>query len=84
MSSKTLDLSELAKSFKSGIYRHYKGGLYNAMFVAKHSEHHEQELVVYQSLEHGHIWVRPLSMFLDNVMIDDIEKPRFEWVSVKL
>ncbi len=78
-----IELSELAKSFKTGIYRHYKGELYNAMFVAKHSEDLQTELVIYQSLQHGNIWARPLEMFLENVEVDGEQKPRFEWVSIK-
>jgi hypothetical protein len=45
--------------FKPGVYEHYKGGLYRALFLV---EHHEtrQPMVVYVSLLHGTVNVRPL------------------------
>ena len=61
-----------------GTYRHYKGNLYEVVDVARHSETEEQ-LVVYRALygERG-LWVRPLAMFEATVMIDGVERPRFE------
>ncbi len=63
-----------------GIYRHYKGSLYQVLHTAQHSET-EELLVVYRCLygEYG-VWVRPLSMFSETVMIDDKEVPRFELI----
>ena len=54
-----------------GVYRHYKGNLYKALYVATHTET-EEPLAVYQALygEHG-IWARPLAMFLDDVTLPD-------------
>lgn len=46
------------------IYRHFKGGIYLYRGVAKHSETLE-DMVVYQSLKDGKLWVRPKSMFFD-------------------
>ena len=52
-----------------GVYRHYKGNLYKALYVATHTET-EEPLAVYQALygEYG-IWARPLAMFLDDVTL---------------
>lgn len=63
-----------------GIYRHYKGSLYQVLHTAQHSET-EELLVVYRCLygEYG-VWVRPLSMFSEIVMIDGKELPRFELI----
>ncbi|MCB1669865.1 MAG: DUF1653 domain-containing protein [Gammaproteobacteria bacterium] len=60
-----------------GTYRHYKGGLYEVVGVARHSETEEQ-LVVYRPLygERG-LWVRPLQMFCENVQVDGVMVPRF-------
>ena len=59
-------------------YRHFKGMEYLVMHIAKHSETLE-EMVVYQALygEHG-IWVRPLSMFLEQVERDGKTFNRFD------
>lgn len=63
--------------FKPGIYKHFKGTEYRALFIAKHSETLE-ELVVYEPLHGGdNRWIRPLSMFIDNVERDDYKGPRF-------
>jgi hypothetical protein len=43
------------------VYRHYKGGRYRLLTRARLSEDHATPLVVYVSLSHGEIWVRPLS-----------------------
>ena len=63
-----------------GIYRHYKGSLYQVLHTAKHSET-EETLVVYRCLygEYG-VWVRPLAMFTESVMIDGKQVPRFEMI----
>lgn len=73
-------LSEMAQNFRPGIYRHYKGGVYHALRVVRHSEDPAQELVVYESLEKGGTWVRPLGMFLEDVNVGDYKGPRFTWV----
>lgn len=50
-----------------GIYRHYKGNLYEVLEIAKHSET-EEVFVVYRALygDYG-VWVRPLGMFTETV-----------------
>lgn len=65
---------------KLGRYRHYKGKEYRVFNVATHSETLEK-FVVYQTLygDYGW-WVRPFSMFTENVEIDGKLVPRFEWV----
>jgi len=62
---------------KRGIYRHYKGNLYEVMEVATHSESGEK-LVVYRALygDYG-VWVRPLSMFAEPVEKDGTRISRF-------
>ena len=60
-----------------GLYQHYKGGQYQVIGVATHSET-EQSLVVYRPLygERG-LWVRPLEMFCETVERDGVHVPRF-------
>lgn len=66
---------------KPGIYRHYKGKLYNVIGTAQHSETLE-DMVIYQQLydDYG-FWVRPKSMFAETVIIEDKSIPRFEFIS---
>jgi hypothetical protein len=63
-----------------GKYRHYKGGLYEVLGVARHSETHE-ELVVYRPLYgEGGLWARPRQMFLETVLVNSVMRPRFQRV----
>lgn len=66
---------------KAGIYKHYKGNLYQVLNVATHSETSEK-LVVYQCLYNDYsIWVRPYEMFIEQVQLEDGQmKPRFEFL----
>lgn len=60
-----------------GKYEHYKGGVYQVYSTATHSETSET-LVVYRPLYgEGALWVRPLSMFTENVEHEGCIKPRF-------
>lgn len=65
---------------RPGRYRHYKGGEYEVIGAARHSET-EEELVVYRAL-HGDegLWVRPTTMFLEAVVIDGRAVPRFQLI----
>lgn len=61
----------------TGRYRHYKGGEYEVIGVARHSETHEP-LVVYRPLYNDSgWWVRPHAMFFGSVEIDGVVQPRF-------
>lgn len=55
---------------KLGHYQHYKGGEYDVIGIAKHSETLE-ELVIYRA-RYGdqEYWVRPIAMFTDEVEIN--------------
>lgn len=45
------------------LYRHYKGGEYEVIAVGRLSEQRDAIMVVYRSLERGHVWIRPLGMW---------------------
>ena len=64
-----------------GIYQHYKGQIYQVFNIARHSETEEQ-LVVYQCLYGDYsMWVRPLSMFVETVELEDGQViPRFKLI----
>jgi hypothetical protein len=70
-------MSEDSAEIVPGRYRHYKGNLYEVLGVARHSET-EEELVVYRALygDRG-LWVRPRGMFLETVIVEGQEVPRF-------
>lgn len=61
-----------------GRYRHYKGGEYEVIGVARHSETNEP-MVVYRPLYNDTgWWVRPHAMFFGSVVIDGTRRLRFE------
>lgn len=73
------------KRVKKGLYKHYKGATYEVLGEAVNSENKE-ELIVYQEfnenkIENARIWVRPKNMFLEEVEIEGIKKPRFEYIN---
>ncbi len=63
-----------------GLYKHYKGNSYEVIGIAKHSETLE-DLVVYKATyqaEGENLWVRPLKMFQETVIVDGVEQKRFQ------
>ena len=65
---------------RPGRYRHYKGNDYEVIGIARHSET-EEEMVVYRKLYgDGSLWVRPLVMFIEDVVVDGRTVPRFMWI----
>ena len=65
---------------KLGRYRHYKGGEYEVIGAARHSETLEP-LVLYRPLynESG-LWVRPYAMFFEEIEHEGRRQPRFAFV----
>lgn len=64
---------------RPGRYRHYKGNFYEVIEIARHSET-EEEMVIYRKLYGDNsLWVRPLAMFLEDVLFDGHSVSRFEW-----
>ena len=61
-----------------GVYLHYKGLICSVIGVGEHTETGEP-LVVYS--EHNKIWIRPLSMFLEEVEVSGVRVPRFQKVN---
>lgn len=75
------DLSPLPDT-PLGRYRHYKGGEYEVVGVARHSETLEP-LVVYRPLYNDSgLWVRPHAMFFEQIEIDGQRQSRFAFVDV--
>lgn len=59
-------------------WRHYKGGEYETLGMAIHSETLE-EMVIYKNKE-GKIWVRPLKMWFEEVEWEGKKVPRFSLI----
>ncbi len=63
---------------KPGRYRHFKGGEYELLSIARHSETLEP-MVVYRALYgEGGLWVRPAAMWNETVDKDGYYGPRFQ------
>ena len=77
------NVGAMQEGVKLGKYEHFKGHICNVVGVARHSETMEK-LVVYthDSEKYGlnTMWVRPLSMFLSNKMVDGKSVPRFKYI----
>ena len=70
----------------SGVYQHFKGFYCVVLGLAIHTETKEK-LVIYIPLgpqEGPRIKARPLSMFLEEVEVDGLKKPRFTYIGVEM
>jgi len=65
---------------QTGIYEHYKGNRYEVIDTVRHSES-EELMVLYRALygDEG-LWVRPFSMFFEEITIDNKTTPRFKYI----
>lgn len=62
-------------------YRHFKGGIYKFVGIARDSESQE-EMVVYQAVYgERQMWVRPKEMFFGEVVRDGKRMLRFQELS---
>ena len=66
-------------TIKFGRYRHFKGGLYEVLGEAKHSESLE-DLVMYKHASENTLWVRPKKMFLEKVLVNGRKTSRFRFL----
>lgn len=76
MNDNSDDLPALIET-PQGLYRHYKGLMYEVVGTVRHSESLEP-MTLYRALygETG-LWVRPAAMFNEEVVIDGVRQPRF-------
>ena len=68
------------------IFRHFKGGYYVVLYTATiEADRDAEQVVVYQSLQDGRVWTRPISSFQELVPEDKPnptgQKYRFERVT---
>lgn len=68
---------------RPGRYRHYKGGEYTVIGVARHSE--TEELLVIYRPDYGEreLWVRPQAMFTESVETQKGREPRFALIETE-
>ena len=75
---KIIDCEEAVQNIPCGIYKYFKGGLYEVIEIAKFSED-QSPVVVYKALygDYG-LWVRPADMWNETVLYNGITCKRFE------
>lgn len=66
---------------KLGRYRHYKGGEYEVVGVARHSETLEPMVVYRPRYNQTGLWVRPYAMFFELIEFNGERQPRFAPIS---
>jgi hypothetical protein len=62
---------------RPGRYRHFKGGEYQVLELARHSETGELMVVYRAQYGDGGLWVRPAAMWSETVQRDGYSGPRF-------
>lgn len=71
------------KLYLHGVYRHYKGGIYDVIGTALCSET-QNPFVVYRSFDTGKHWIRPLDEFLSTKEIKEGQSvKRFELIGLQ-
>ena len=68
----------------NGLYRHFKGGMYEVIGVARHSEDNMEAMVVYRPIDTNDLWVRPISMWNEIVSRNGFKHKRFTKVEGEL
>lgn len=66
----------------SGIYKHFKGGLYSVIATALNSEN-LRKTVIYQSLEDGKFWTRDFEDFVGYKNLDGEQVKRFTFIGME-
>ena len=68
------------EEIRIGKYRHFKGGEYEVLCLARHSET-EETMVVYRALYgEGAVWVRPAAMWNETVEYEGKTCRRFAYL----
>jgi hypothetical protein len=67
---------------KLGLYKHFKGGIYKVIGIAKHSDTLEDTVIYEAQGEHklSKLWARPLDDFLGYKEIDGKKIKRFTYI----
>lgn len=62
-------------------YKHYKGKIYQLLYIAKHSETLEEHVVYQAMYGNKDIWIRPKQMFFETIIKDGKAIKRFSQIS---
>ena len=68
------------KTIPAGRWRHFKGGEYEVLGIAKHSETRNPMVVYRAKYGDGGLWTRPAEMWNETVTRDGKTFPRFTYV----
>lgn len=68
------------EEIKIGKYRHFKGGEYEVLYIAKNSETLEKTVVYKALYGDGEVWVRPASMWNEMVEREGKRYKRFTFI----
>ncbi len=77
-------MSQMSDVEPGQLYQHYKGNFYEIVTIGRYSEDPTKKMVVYKALydapEFGKnsVWVRPHAMFIETVVVDGQNMPRFK------
>ena len=74
-------VSSMENLIPLGKYQHYKGPYYSVLGFARHSETGEVMVLYVPLYGEGGYWVRPLTMFTEELKIDGESRKRFTLVS---
>ena len=75
-------------SMKGRYFQHYKGGIYQVIDVATHTEE-DYQLVIYKGVIDNNVWARQLNMFESYVLLEredgtKYHEERFKHVIVEI
>ncbi|MBR9678868.1 MAG: DUF1653 domain-containing protein [Nanoarchaeota archaeon] len=76
-------LEKIQNRIRKGVYKHYKGKLYEVLGVGHHSETLE-ELVFYHAVGENRLWVRLKKMFFEMIEVNGKKVSRFNFIANKL
>ena len=74
------NMQKYEKEIKTGVYRHFKGNLYEVIGLAYDSEDLRVKVVYKALYGEGAMWVRDAEMWCETVERDGVRMRRFELV----
>lgn len=77
MDKQTFEIMKNSKTpIVGGLYRHFKGGIYQVIAIATDEAQRDKSLVIYRSVADGSVWARELSVFMSKR--DKVKRPNYE------